>query len=79
MFLWKSLLEKEKYESLIIKSKKIYGLIIAAILCLACLAFVYVLRNEQEKINCKSEKTLENYMSCISDAEKNRFNLVKIF
>lgn len=79
LFFWWKLLEKKDYDDLPIKKQWINWVLLSLVLILSFLSFIYVLKYEQKKIKCKDEKTLENYIICISESDHNRFNLFKIF
>jgi len=78
LFWWK-LFEKAEYQKIRIKNYLLNNFFIILILLFSVMCSIYTMKYEQEKKDCKIEKTIENYLACTKEAENNILNLSKIF
>lgn len=79
LFLWWKLLEKTNYKEIKIKNQFLNKFFVFLILLFSLMFSIYTMKYEQEKKDCKIEKTIENYFACTKEAENNILKLSKIF
>ena len=78
--IWWKFFEKRTYDEVKIKSFWWNALLSIVILIFSWFCRIYTIKYEQEKALCKTtESTIENYLTCIWNAQDNILNLWKIF
>lgn len=80
LLLWWKVFDIKSYDKTKIKSIFWNDALIVLILLFSWFWTIYSMKYEQEKALCKStESTIENYLTCVWNAQDNILNLWKIF